>query len=119
MPGLQGRAAYLRQMWGQIPGIAAAGDIADIGADWIEGKAKDANIKTGNIILNTVLKKKVIDKIPLQKVIDAKPMQKLGQEAIDTYVGRDTGVITDAVVNSTPKTGEESDKLDLKIETKK
>ena len=50
---------------------------------------------------------------------DTEPMQKLGQEAIDTYVGRGVDAIRDGVVDNSVKTVEESDKLNLKIEIRK
>jgi RHS repeat-associated protein len=88
-------------------GVSSVGDIADAGADFLEGKAKEGIIKVGTAAVNTVIKRG-IDKIPTQK---------LGREAIDTYVSRGTGTIKDAVVNSIPRKVEESDKLDIKIET--
>ena len=90
-------------------GISTVGDFADLSADLLEGKKKDAFIKVGTIVLNQATNR-AINKIPTQK---------LGKEAIDTYVSRGTGAIKDGIVDNTPKAVEESDKLDLKIEQKR
>lgn len=90
-------------------GVSLLGDGADIGADLLEGKKKDALIKVGVAAVG-VATSKAIQKIPLKK---------LGKEAIDTYVGRGVGAIKDGYFENGTQKVEESDKLDLKIETKK
>lgn len=66
----------------------------------------------GKLLVDEISK---ITDIPVVK----KEVRKLGKEAIDTYVGRGTGAIKDATVNSSKPVVEESDVLNLQVEHKK
>jgi RHS repeat-associated protein len=88
-------------------GVSAGGDVADIGADLLQGKKEDVLIKGGAAAVG-LLAGKGIEKIPIKKI---------GTEAIDTYVGRGAGAIKDGYFNNRRSKVEESDKIDLKIET--
>lgn len=90
-------------------GVSLGGDIGDLGADLLERKTKDFAVKGAVVAFEAVA----------GRAIGKTPIKKLGKEAIDSYVGRGGGAIRDGYSDNRTQTIEESDKLDLKIETKK
>ena len=89
-------------------GVGLTADVADIGADLVEGKKADASIRSAVVVGQFVLGA-AANKIPIQKI---------GQHAIDTYFDKGTGAMKDGYFDNRTQKVEESDKLDLKIEKK-
>ena len=91
-------------------GVSLGGDLGDLGADLLEGKTKDFWIK-GSVVAFEAGVGFGVSKIP--------KAQELTKQAVDSYVGRAGGAIREGYSDNRTQTIEESDKLDLKIETKK
>ena len=89
-------------------GVGLTADVADIGADLVEGKKADASIRSAVVVGQFVLGA-AANKIPIQKI---------GKHAIDTYFDKGTGAIKDGYFDNRTQKVEQSDKLDLKIEKK-
>ncbi|HEY1199753.1 MAG TPA: RHS repeat-associated core domain-containing protein, partial [Niastella sp.] len=90
-------------------GLGTAGDLVDIGADFMEGKNKDGWIKLG-FAGGEALAGEGISKLPIKE---------LGKEAIDTYIGTSAGALKGAYFDNRVLPVEESDELKLTIEQKK
>jgi RHS repeat-associated protein len=90
-------------------GLGTAGDLFDIGADLLDGKYKDASIKTGFAVAG----------MAIGEGADKLPIKPLGQQAVDSYLGTTTGAVRDGYFDNRVLPVEESDELNLKIEQKK
>jgi len=107
IPGLQ-KVALSLIVSGKAIGLA--GDLGDLATDYLEGKTDVANVKTSVVIFEAVVGG-VVSKIP--------KMKELTKQVIDSYIGRGGGAIRDGYGDSKTPAVEESNVLDLKIETKK
>lgn len=75
----------------------------------LEGKDADAAYKTGFSLAGTLV----------GDGVKKHPIKELGQQAIDTYIGKGVGAIKDGYFDYRQVKIDESNKLDLKIQQKK